>query len=67
MATASAATAESVSLSVAVATGEVGSVAVTVFTSGLVVMPAANATGAVKVSVLPAPAAMVAPLVPKLD
>ena len=64
--TASAATAESVSLSVPVAGGDAGSVAVTVLTSGLVDIPAANFTGTVNVSELPAPAPTVAPVVPKL-
>ena len=40
--------------------------AVAVLTRGSVVMPAANATGAVNLSELPAPAAIDAPVVPKL-
>ena len=64
--TASAATAARASESEAVASGDVGSLAVTVLTSGLVTIPAANATGAVNVRKLPAPAAMLAPVVPKL-
>ena len=59
LATASAATAASVAVG-GDRDGRRGSVAVAVFTSGLVIMPAENDTGAVKVSVLPAPAAMVA-------
>ena len=42
------------------------SVAVAVLTSGLAVMPAANATGTVNTSESPAPAPSVAPVVPKL-
>ena len=64
--TASAATDARVSLSVPLAGGEAGSVAVAVFSSGSVTMPGANATGAVKVSALAAPTATVAPVVPKL-
>src|SRR3569833_2075426 len=53
----------STSLSDAVwATGSSGSAAGALFTSGLAVMLAANATGSVSVTVLAAPAAMVAPL-----
>ena len=61
-----AATAARASLSDPVAGGEEGSVAVAVLTSGLVTMPAANDTGTVKVRLLPAPAAIVAPVVPKV-
>ena len=66
MLTARAATASSASLSEPEAGGDAGSVAVAVFTSGFVVMPAANFTGTVKISELAAPAAIVAFVVPKL-
>ena len=64
--TGSAATAARTSLSEALAAGDAGSVAVTVLTSGFVSMPDANDTGALNVRLLPAPAAIVAPVVPKL-
>jgi hypothetical protein len=54
-----------VSLSVALRrVGSSGSPAVAVFTSGSVVMWAANATGTLNVRLLPAPAASVAPVRP---
>src|SRR5258706_3276211 len=57
----------SVSLSLAVAGDALaGSVTVTVFVRVLLVRLDANATGTVKVSELPAPAAIDAPVVPKL-
>ena len=64
--TLSATCAASASLSDPLAGGDAGSVAVAVLTSGFVVSEDANATGTVKVSALPAPAATVAPVVPKL-
>ena len=66
MLTASAATAESASLSDPEAGGDAGSVAIAALISGLVDMPGAKATGTVNVSALPAPAPTVAPVVPKL-
>ena len=55
------------SLSVSAAVAPVGtSVAVAVFCSGLVVIPAAKATGTVKTSELPTPAPTLAPVAPKL-
>jgi hypothetical protein len=64
--TASAATAARASLSEPLAGGDAGSVDVAVLTRGFVTMPAANATGTVNVSELPAPAPTDAPVVPKL-
>ena len=64
MVTASAATADSVSLSEPLAGGEAGSFAVAVLTSGFADMPEANATGTVNTILLAAPAPMVAPVVP---
>src|SRR2546421_4591060 len=58
----------SVSLSLALAGDALaGSLALAVLISGLVVRLEAKATGAVNVSVLPTPAAIEAPVVPKLD
>ena len=65
--TASATSSERASLSEADALApDATSVADAVLTSGSVVMPAANATGTVNTTLLPAPAAIVAPVVPKL-
>ena len=58
---------ESVLLSLPLAVApEDRSVAVAVLTSGLADMLGANATGAVKTSALPAPAAMAPPVVPRV-